>query len=175
MEYHPGFIEVSSSFPPSCPLMSLPLPTTLSQNIGAALQNFQKRTVVTLCSSSLPICSQCPSLTAATPMCSRVSATVAAVMDRLGHTNPYRLVWQSQVGPSTWIGPLVVLCVPSSSQVPHRMGLLLISNICFVKFSEKESDEQGESDCLPVSRPDGYSYLRLSLICVIELECQSPL
>jgi hypothetical protein len=34
-----------------------------------------------------------------------VSATVAAVMDRLGHTNPYRLVWQSQVGPSAWIGP----------------------------------------------------------------------
>lgn len=34
-----------------------------------------------------------------------VSATVAAVMDRLGHTNPYRLVWQSQVGPSAWLGP----------------------------------------------------------------------
>jgi len=34
-----------------------------------------------------------------------VSATVAAVMDRLGHKNPYRLAWQSQVGPSAWIGP----------------------------------------------------------------------
>ena len=39
------------------------------------------------------------------PYVLEVSATVAAVMDRLGHTNPYRLVWQSQVGPSAWIGP----------------------------------------------------------------------
>lgn len=33
-----------------------------------------------------------------------VSASVSAVMDRLGHKNPYRLVWQSQVGPSAWMG-----------------------------------------------------------------------
>lgn len=26
-------------------------------------------------------------------------------MDNLGHSNPYRLVWQSQVGPSPWLGP----------------------------------------------------------------------
>jgi len=34
-----------------------------------------------------------------------VSASVAAVMEHLGHSNPYRLVWQSQVGPSAWMGP----------------------------------------------------------------------
>jgi len=34
-----------------------------------------------------------------------VAATVHAVMSRLGHRNPYRLVWQSQVGPSPWLGP----------------------------------------------------------------------
>ena len=39
------------------------------------------------------------------PYVLEVSATVAAVMDRLGHTNPYRLVWQSKVGPSSWMGP----------------------------------------------------------------------
>jgi ferrochelatase len=39
------------------------------------------------------------------PYVLEVSATVSAVMDRLGHTNPYRLVWQSQVGPSAWMGP----------------------------------------------------------------------
>jgi ferrochelatase len=26
-------------------------------------------------------------------------------MERLGFSNPYRLVWQSQVGPSAWLGP----------------------------------------------------------------------
>jgi protoporphyrin/coproporphyrin ferrochelatase len=39
------------------------------------------------------------------PYILEVSATVAVVMDRLGHKNPYRLAWQSQVGPSAWIGP----------------------------------------------------------------------
>jgi ferrochelatase len=38
------------------------------------------------------------------PYVLEVSASVAAVMDRLGHANPYRLVWQSQVGPSAWMG-----------------------------------------------------------------------
>ncbi|MBW0494396.1 hypothetical protein O181_034111 [Austropuccinia psidii MF-1] len=34
-----------------------------------------------------------------------VAATVNAVMQRLKFSNPYRLVWQSQVGPSAWLGP----------------------------------------------------------------------
>jgi ferrochelatase len=38
------------------------------------------------------------------PYVLEVSASVAAVMQRLGHSNPYRLVWQSQVGPSAWMG-----------------------------------------------------------------------
>jgi ferrochelatase len=38
------------------------------------------------------------------PYILEVSASVSAVMDRLGHSNPYRLVWQSQVGPSAWMG-----------------------------------------------------------------------
>lgn len=38
------------------------------------------------------------------PYPSEVAATVWAVQQRLGHRNPYRLVWQSQVGPSAWLG-----------------------------------------------------------------------
>ena len=38
------------------------------------------------------------------PYVPEVAASVAAVMDRLGNKNPYRLVWQSQVGPSAWMG-----------------------------------------------------------------------
>jgi protoporphyrin/coproporphyrin ferrochelatase len=33
-----------------------------------------------------------------------VAATVYAVMQRLNFSNPYRLVWQSQVGPRAWLG-----------------------------------------------------------------------
>ncbi|KAK3990111.1 putative mitochondrial precursor ferrochelatase [Cladorrhinum sp. PSN332] len=39
------------------------------------------------------------------PYPAEVGATVHAVMQRLGHSNPYRLCWQSQVGPQPWLGP----------------------------------------------------------------------
>ena len=39
------------------------------------------------------------------PYPAEVAATVHNVMQRLGHSNPFRLVWQSQVGPSQWLGP----------------------------------------------------------------------
>ena len=38
------------------------------------------------------------------PYPAEVGATVYAVMQRLGFSNPYRLCWQSQVGPSAWMG-----------------------------------------------------------------------
>ncbi|XP_019960916.1 ferrochelatase, mitochondrial isoform X1 [Paralichthys olivaceus] len=39
------------------------------------------------------------------PYPQEVGATVQRVMERLGHCNPYRLVWQSRVGPMQWLGP----------------------------------------------------------------------
>lgn len=38
------------------------------------------------------------------PYPAEVAATVYAVMSRLKFSNPYRLSWQSQVGPSAWLG-----------------------------------------------------------------------
>jgi protoporphyrin/coproporphyrin ferrochelatase len=38
------------------------------------------------------------------PYPAEVAATVYAVMKRLNFSNPYRLCWQSQVGPSAWLG-----------------------------------------------------------------------
>ncbi|NP_001358023.1 ferrochelatase, mitochondrial isoform c [Homo sapiens] len=39
------------------------------------------------------------------PYPQEVSATVQKVMERLEYCNPYRLVWQSKVGPMPWLGP----------------------------------------------------------------------
>ncbi|KAI9019025.1 hypothetical protein DFJ74DRAFT_675692 [Hyaloraphidium curvatum] len=39
------------------------------------------------------------------PYPQEVAATVHAVMERLHFSNPYRLVWQSKVGPAAWLGP----------------------------------------------------------------------
>lgn len=38
------------------------------------------------------------------PYPAEVGATVHAVMHRIGMSHPYRLVWQSQVGPQPWLG-----------------------------------------------------------------------
>jgi len=38
------------------------------------------------------------------PYVSEVAATVSSIMARLGNKNPYRLVWQSKVGPRAWMG-----------------------------------------------------------------------
>ena len=34
-----------------------------------------------------------------------MGATVQAVMEELGYSNPYSLVWQSKVGPLPWLEP----------------------------------------------------------------------
>lgn len=39
------------------------------------------------------------------PYPGEVAATVYAVMQRLNFSNAYRICWQSQVGPSAWLGP----------------------------------------------------------------------
>lgn len=39
------------------------------------------------------------------PYPAEVASTVSRVMEKLDHSNPYRLVWQSKVGPLPWLGP----------------------------------------------------------------------
>ncbi|KAF8629668.1 hypothetical protein AX17_005607 [Amanita inopinata Kibby_2008] len=83
---HPGFIEA------------------VAQNVEAALAKFpastRADTVILFSAHSLPM----SVVNRGDPYVLEVSASVAAVMERLGHCNPYRLVWQSQVGPSAWMG-----------------------------------------------------------------------
>ena len=77
---------------------------SVAQRIEASLQEFspEKRNDVVLLFSahSLPM----SVVNRGDPYVLEVSATVSAVMGRLGNKNPYRLVWQSQVGPSAWMG-----------------------------------------------------------------------
>ncbi|GJJ14268.1 hypothetical protein Clacol_008532 [Clathrus columnatus] len=83
---HPGFVEA------------------VAQNIEKTLQKFppeRRSSVVLLFSAhSLPM----SVVNRGDPYVLEVSASVSAVMQRLGNKNPYRLVWQSQVGPSAWMG-----------------------------------------------------------------------
>ncbi|KIY73047.1 ferrochelatase [Cylindrobasidium torrendii FP15055 ss-10] len=83
---HPGFVEA------------------VAQNVEAALSKFPEETrqdtVLLFSAHSLPM----SVVNRGDPYVSEVAGTVSRVMERLGHANPYRLVWQSQVGPSAWMG-----------------------------------------------------------------------
>lgn len=76
----------------------------VAQNIEATLAKFSASTrqdaVLLFSAHSLPM----SVVNRGDPYVLEVSASVSAVMDRLKHSNPYRLVWQSQVGPSAWMG-----------------------------------------------------------------------
>lgn len=55
-----------------------------------------------------------------------VAATVHAVMQDLGFSNPYRLCWQSQVGPKAWLGPKTDKTVKQLSKDPNTTGVVLV-------------------------------------------------
>ncbi|ODA76698.1 hypothetical protein RJ55_07969 [Drechmeria coniospora] len=76
-----------------------------AQNIEAKLAEYpeerRKQVVLLFSAHSLPM----SVVNRGDPYPSEVAATVHAVMQRLNFSNPYRLCWQSQVGPSAWLGP----------------------------------------------------------------------
>ena len=83
---HPGLIEA------------------IAKNIEAQLVTYppaKRKDVILLFSAhSLPM----SVVNRGDPYPAEVAATVYGVMQRLGFSNPYRLCWQSQVGPSAWLG-----------------------------------------------------------------------
>jgi ferrochelatase len=84
-----------------------------AENINAALDTYPaeiRDSVVLLYSAhSLPM----SVVNRGDPYPAEVAATVWAVQQKLGHRNPYRLVWQSQVGPSAWLGAQTADTVPN--------------------------------------------------------------
>ncbi|CAO2594282.1 Ferrochelatase, mitochondrial [Lemmus lemmus] len=103
----------SSKMLPSFPslLFSLPSPPFLgflqcfADHILKELDHFprEKRSEVVILFSahSLPM----SVVNRGDPYPQEVGATVHKVMEELGYPNPYRLVWQSKVGPVPWLGP----------------------------------------------------------------------
>ncbi|CAG8619010.1 13573_t:CDS:2, partial [Racocetra fulgida] len=95
---HPGLIEVGT--------ISLIKDTNVfAKHIEKSLLTYPKeirdKVVLLFSAHSLPMVV----VNRGDPYTSEVAATVHAVMERLKFSNPYRLVWQSQVGPQPWQGP----------------------------------------------------------------------
>ncbi|KAI9189741.1 ferrochelatase hem15 [Blastocladiella emersonii ATCC 22665] len=62
------------------------------------------------------------------PYVHEVAATVNAVMAELGNSNPYRLSWQSKVGPRAWMGP-------QTSDVLESLGKKKLDNVLLVPIA----------------------------------------
>ena len=75
-----------------------------ADRVCAGLQKFPEdvrdKAVILFSAHSLPM----SVVNRGDPYVAEVAATVNAVMEKIGHTNPYRLVWQSKVGPAAWLG-----------------------------------------------------------------------
>jgi len=97
----------------------------VAQNIEAALEKFppEKRSSVILLFSahSLPM----SVVNRGDPYILEVSASVAAVMNRLGNKNAYRLVWQSQVGPSAWMGQQTSDAIKGLARLGKKEAILV--------------------------------------------------
>ncbi|RSH95033.1 ferrochelatase hem15 [Saitozyma podzolica] len=76
-----------------------------AQNIRKALAQYpadrRDHVVLLFSAHSLPI----EIVNRGDPYTAEVAATVHAVMHKLNYSNPWRLTWQSQVGPRAWQGP----------------------------------------------------------------------
>lgn len=55
-----------------------------------------------------------------------VAASVYAVMEKLNFSNPYRLVWQSKVGPKPWLGGQTAKIVSKLEVNENIKGLILV-------------------------------------------------
>lgn len=55
-----------------------------------------------------------------------VAASVYAVMEKLKFKNPYRLVWQSKVGPKPWLGAQTAKVVQRLEMMEETKGIVLV-------------------------------------------------
>lgn len=82
-----------------------------------------------------------------------VAATVAGTMSQLGTTNPYRLVWQSKVGPLPWLQPYTDDAIKAYSK-QGRKHLILVP-IAFVNEHIETLHELDIEYCHDVAKEAG--------------------
>lgn len=96
-----------------------------AQNVQTALEKYpqeiRNRIPIFFSAHSLPM----EVVNRGDPYVSEVAATVHAVMNKLGNRNPYRLVWQSQVGPRAWMGPQTNDSLKGLARLGHKEVVLV--------------------------------------------------
>ncbi|XP_046858061.1 ferrochelatase, mitochondrial-like [Xenia sp. Carnegie-2017] len=75
--------------------------TNIQDELTKFPESVRERVVILFSAHSLPM----SVVNRGDPYPAEVASTVHAVMNKLQFSNPYRLVWQSKVGPLPWLGP----------------------------------------------------------------------
>ena len=83
-------------------------------------------------------------------------------MTQLGFTNPYRLTWQSQVGPSAWQGPQTSDSIKGLAKLGKKNVLLVP-----IAFTSDHIETLYELDIEVKEEADEVSRCRSGLICAI--------
>jgi len=60
------------------------------------------------------------------PYVAEVSASAYAVMQKLNFANPYRVTWQSQVGPQPWLGAQTQKAIQTLEKQPDYHGVVVV-------------------------------------------------
>ncbi|KAF9975674.1 hypothetical protein BGZ73_000577 [Actinomortierella ambigua] len=97
----------------------------VANHINTALESYPKdqrdNVVILFSAHSLPM----STVYKGDSYTTEVAATVDRVMQHLGYSNPYRLVWQSQVGPKPWMGPRTDKAILGLGEKGHNNQLLV--------------------------------------------------
>lgn len=105
---HPGFIS------------------TVARHVRDALSKFPEETrsevTVLFSAHSLPM----TVVNRGDPYVAEVAASSYAVMQKLGFSNPYRVVWQSQVGPQPWLGAQTVTAIKTLEKQEDYHGVVVV-------------------------------------------------
>lgn len=105
---HPGFID------------------TVARHVKDALAKFpephREDIIVLFSAHSLPM----TVVNQGDPYVGEVSATVYAVMQKLQFCNPYRLTWQSEVGPLPWLGCQTKNAIKSLEKEEDYRGVVVV-------------------------------------------------
>lgn len=126
---------------------------TFARHIKAELEQFDQevrnKVLLLFSAHSLPM----TVVNTGDPYPAEVAATVFAIMQELKFSNPYRLTWQSQVGPQPWLGAQTAKVVSEMDKRDTNKGIVLIP----VAFTSDHIETLHELDIEirgEVSRPE---------------------
>uniref|UniRef100_A0A8D2L530 Ferrochelatase n=1 Tax=Varanus komodoensis TaxID=61221 RepID=A0A8D2L530_VARKO len=178
---------------PTHPLLIQCFADHIQKELGLFPPDKRKDVVILFSAHSLPM----SVVNRGDPYPQEVGATVQRVMEKLNYSNPYRLVWQSKVGPMAWLGPQTdetikglcqrgkknILLVPIAFTSDHIETLYeldieyaqVLANECGVENIRRAESLNGNPLFAKALADLVYSHLQSNEICSKQLTLSCPL